>query len=109
MGITWTSPQRIETELRKIAGYVYSFRECSSKLGLPPTHSCVLVDFKYDKALGEMAVRFNLSESLPILDNGLLTLVDSTLELYSKEKKDSGCSYTLGGSGKETILGIDFE
>ena len=103
-GLTWSSPQRIVTQMNKMVSLVWSLRECKGKLAIPFETKGEFMDIRYVKEKGEMEVRFNLTERVPVLKNGLVSLFRSTIILYSKEKTND-CSWKLRGEGRETILG----
>ena len=52
-----------------------------------------------------MEVRFNLTQRVPVLPNGLISLFNSTIILFSREKIEDGCSWEMTGGGQEAILG----
>ena len=103
-GLTWSSPQRIETQMDKFGSFVWTMRGCGRRLAIPSATKVVFVDMRYVKTNGQMEVRFNLTEKVPVLTNGLVSLLNSTITLFSREKTDD-CSWELRGEGKETILG----
>ena len=90
--------------MEKVAAFVWSVRGCKDKIAIPLGTKAVFVDMKYIKKNGQMKVSFNLTERISVLSNGLVSLVDSTLTLFSRGKTD-GCSWELRGEGQETILG----
>ena len=87
-----------------MANFVWSLRGCKEKLAIPFDTKGVFVDIAFLKKKGQMEVSFNLTERVPVLENGLVSLFNSTITLFSKEKKD-GCSWKLRGEGRESILG----
>ena len=103
-GLNWTSPQRIETEMVKMVNLVWSMEGCQGNLAIPLETKGAFVSIRYMKESGQMEVSFNLTERVPVLKNGLVSLLNSTIILFSK-KKENTCSWTLGGKGNETILG----
>ena len=84
--------------------FVWSMRPCGSSLVIPSATKVVFVDMSYVKTNEQMEIRFNLTERVPVLTNGLVSLLNSTITVFSKEKTDD-CSWELRGEGKETILG----
>ena len=87
-----------------LGGLVWPLRGCDGKLDMPFETKSVFVGMNYVKKNGQMEVSFNLTERFPVLTNGLVSLLDSTLTLFSSGQTD-GCSWWLRGEGKETILG----
>jgi len=102
-GLTWTFPQRIETQMDKLGTFVWSIKGCGSSLAIPSATKVVFVDMSYVKTNEQMEIKFNLTEKVPVLTNGLVSLLNSTITLFSQEKTDD-CSWKLRGEGKETIL-----
>ena len=90
--------------MERVAGFAWSMRGCKNKLALPQKTNVVFVDMNYMKKNRRMEVSFNLTERIPVLSNGLVSLLDTTITLFSKRKTDR-CSWKLRGEGKETILG----
>ena len=90
--------------MEKLGSLVWSLRGCREKLSIPFETKGVLVDIKFVKKNGQMEVSFNLTERVPVLENGLVSLFNSTITLFSKEKT-SDCSWELRGKGRESILG----
>ena len=90
--------------MTKMGSFVWSLRGCKEKLAIPFETKGVFVDIAFLKKRGQMRVRFNLTERVPVLENGLVSLFNSTIKLVSKEKTD-GCSWKLRGEGRESILG----
>ena len=87
-----------------LGGLIWPLRGCDGKLAIPFETKSVFVDIKYVKKNGQMEVSFNLTERVPVLANGLVSLLDSTITLFSSGKTDV-CSWELRGEGKETIFG----
>lgn len=90
--------------MKKIGKFVWSLQGCDEELAIPANTKGVFVDLSYTKPDKQMEVSFNLTERIPVLRNGLVSLLNSTITLYSK-KKTNGCSWMIRGGGKETILG----
>ena len=90
--------------MRILGSLAWSLRGCDDELAIPFETKSVFVGMDYVKKNGQMEVSFNLTERVPVLTNGLVSLLDSTLTLFSSGKTD-GCSWKLRGEGKETILG----
>ena len=88
----------------KLGTFVWSIKGCGSSLAIPSATKVVFVDMSYVKTNGQMEIKFNLTEKVPVLTNGLVSLLNSTITLFSQEKTDD-CSWKLRGEGKETILG----
>ena len=103
--LIWTSPQRIETDVKRIGSSAWSLRGCADTLAVPFDTKAIFVDMTYTRQENQMEVRFNLTDRVPVLPNGIVSLVDSTITLYSKEKIENECSWRLSGTGRETILG----
>ena len=90
--------------MERLAAFMWSMRGCKNKLAMPQKTNAVFVGINYVKRNRRMEVSFNLTERIPVLSNGLVSLLDSTITLFSKRKTDR-CSWKLRGEGKETILG----
>ena len=90
--------------MSSMAAFVWSLRDCQESLSISPGTKGVFVDIKYAKTEDQMEVSFNLTERVPVLSNGLVSLLNSTITLFSQEKTED-CSWQLRGEGKETILG----
>ena len=88
----------------KLAAFVWSMRGCKDKIAIPFETKSVFGDITYVKKNGQLEVSFNLTQKVAVLSNGLVSLLNSTITLFSKEKTDD-CSWKLRGEGKETILG----
>ena len=88
----------------KLAAFVWTMRGCKDKIAISSGTKSVFVDMNYVKKNGQIEVSFNLTEKVPVLKNGLVSLLNSTITLFSKEKTND-CSWKLRGEGKETILG----
>ena len=93
--------------MKKLGGLVWSLKGCNEKLAIPFETKGVFNDISYVKETGQMEVSFNLTERVPVLENGLVSLFNSTITLFSKEKTDD-CSWELRGKGRESILGIQY-
>ena len=74
-------------------------------MAIPPKTKGLFVDITYNRQKSQMEVRLNLTEKVPVLPNGLVTLFNSTIMLYSKEKLENTCSWKMSGTGEEAILG----
>ena len=83
---------------------VWSLRGCKEKLAIPLETKGVFGNISFVKDKGQMEVSFNLTERVPVLENGLISLFNSTITLFSKEKTED-CSWELRGEGRESILG----
>ena len=87
-----------------MVAFVWSIRGCQDSLAISTDRIGVFVDIKYVIAENLMEVSFNLTEKVPVLSNGLVSLLNSTITLFSQKKTDN-CSWKLRGKGKETMLG----
>ena len=90
--------------MAKLGSLVWSLKGCKEKLAIPQETRGVFVDITYLRKKGQVEVSFNLTERVPVLKNGLVSLFNSTITLLSKEKTED-CSWRLRGEGRESILG----
>ena len=98
--------------MEKLGGLVWPLTGCRERLSIPFETKGVLVDIKYLKEVtdveknGQMEVSFILTEQVRVLENGLVTLVSSTITLFSQRQTEgSECNWKLRGQGRESILG----
>ena len=84
---------------------MWSLRGCADTIAIPSKTKAIFVDITYTRQESQMEVRFNLTERVPVLPKGLVSLLNSTIILYSKEKIENECSWKMNGTGRETILG----
>ena len=84
---------------------MWSLKGCAGTLAIPSKTKAIFVDITYMRQENQMEVRSNLTERVPVLPNGLVSLLNSTIILYSKEKIEDECSWNMNGTGRETILG----
>ena len=64
------------------------------------------IDFIRDSETVQFS--FNLTAPVPVLSNGIVSLLNATITLYTTKKSrgsDEYEKYRLSGSGRETILG----
>ena len=90
--------------MAKLGSLVWSLKGCKEKLAISQGTRGVFVDITYLRKKGQVEVSFNLTERVPVLENGLVSLFNSTITLLSKEKTED-CSWRLRGEGRESILG----
>ena len=91
--------------MRKLGGFAWSFMGCRDSIAIPQKTKGLFVDITYNRGQSQMEVRLNLTEKIPVLPNGLVTLFNSTIMLYSKAKIENKCSWKMSGTGQESILG----
>ena len=84
---------------------MWSLRGCADTLAVPVKTKARFVDITYTRHENQMEVRFNLTERVPVLPKGFISLLNSTITLHSKEKLENECSWKVSGTGRETILG----
>ena len=91
--------------MKRIGASAWSLRGCADTLAIPFETKATFIDITYMRQENQIEVRFNLTDKVPLLPNGIISLVDSTITLYSKEKNENECSWKMSGTGRETILG----
>ena len=85
---------------------MWSIEGCAEKIGIPFETKALFGDITYTRQENQIEVRFNLTERVPVLPNGLVSLVDSTITLSSsREKTGNACIWKISGTGREAILG----
>ena len=90
--------------MEKLAAFIWPLSRCSEKIPIPFQTTVAFVGMNYVKETNHMGVTFNLTERVPVLENGVISLIDSTITLFSEEKKTDTCSWKLRGEGKEAFL-----
>ena len=84
---------------------MHSIEGCAETMGIPFETKALFGDITYKSQESQIEVRFNLTERVPVLPKGLVSLVDSTITLFSRETTDDECVWKIKGTGRETILG----
>ena len=87
-----------------MSNLVWSREECTPTIAIPMKTKGVFSDISYVVKKNQMQVSLNLTERVPVLMNGLVSLLNTTITLYAKQNAN-GCNLKLRGTGKETILG----
>ena len=96
---------RIETTMKQIASFVYPDRGIDQKAISPATKSA-FDSILYKKTDRNIHIHFNLTEPVPVLYGGIVTLLNCTLVLTSPIRFFGYYDkYELSGFGKEVILG----
>ena len=68
----------------------------------------VLTEIDFIRDSETVQFSFNLTAPVPVLSNGIVSLLNATITLYTTKKSrgsDEYDKYKLSGSGRETILG----
>ena len=90
--------------MEKLAAFIWPLGGCNEKIPIPFQTAVTFNGMNYVKETNQMEVSFNLTERVPVLENGLISLIDSTITLFSEEKKTDACSWGLRGEGQEAFL-----
>ncbi|XP_065051182.1 uncharacterized protein LOC135680889 isoform X1 [Rhopilema esculentum] len=103
--LKWTSPQKIESHLVKFTSLVWSAPKGVMSLRLKPDTNGIFDGIDYHKNTKTVQVHFNLTQRVPVLQNGLVSLLSTTITLYTLHNgRDGYNGWLLKGTGKETIL-----
>ena len=84
---------------------MWSIEGCAETIGIPFETKALFGGVTSKRQENQIELRFNLTERVPVLPNGLVSLVDSTITLFSRGRTEDECAWTIGGAGHETIFG----
>ena len=103
--LTWTSPQNIETQMSKLANFVWTEPKGLTTVRLRPDTRGAFVDVDFVRSSKRAQVSFNLTERVLVLSNGLVSLMNTTMTLFTDAQGGGYADWKMSGKGKETIMG----
>ena len=91
--------------MSKLANFVWTEPKGLTTVKLRPDTRGAFVDVDFIRSSKRAQVSFNLTERVLVLSNGLVSLMNTTMTLFTDAQSGGYADWKMSGKGKETIMG----